>query len=99
VSYLNYKILLAECYKTFPLDTHTHLTDTNSSTSFTIFQDVKHMVMFLDQDPLDTYTLTLFYNTFIIILYMFRGLYAHHQEAELYWCSIWYRHSENKWVV
>jgi len=24
---------------------------------------------------------------------MFRALYAHHQEDELYWCSIWYRHS------
>jgi len=24
---------------------------------------------------------------------MFRTLYAHHQEVELYWCSIWYRHS------
>jgi len=23
---------------------------------------------------------------------MFRALYAHHQEVELYWCSIWYRH-------
>ena len=22
---------------------------------------------------------------------MFRALYAHHQEAELYWSSIWYR--------
>jgi len=21
---------------------------------------------------------------------MFRALYAHHQEDELYWCSIWY---------
>jgi len=30
---------------------------------------------------------------------MFRALYAHHQEVELYWCSICYRHSENKWVV
>jgi len=30
---------------------------------------------------------------------MFLALYAHHQEAELYWCSIWYRHTENKWVV
>ena len=39
------------------------------------------------------YTLALFYNTFIIILYMFRALYAHHQEVELYWYSIWYRHS------
>ena len=28
--------------------------------------------------------LALFYNTFIIILYMFRALYAHHQEVELY---------------
>jgi len=27
----------------------------------------------------------------IMILYMFRALYAHHQEVELYWCSIWYR--------
>jgi len=25
---------------------------------------------------------------------MFRELYAHHQEVELYWCSIWYRHSQ-----
>jgi len=25
---------------------------------------------------------------------MFRALYSHHQEAELYWCSIWYRHSQ-----
>jgi len=31
------------------------------------------------------YTIVLFYNTFIIILYMFRALYAHHQEVELYW--------------
>jgi len=28
-----------------------------------------------------------------MILYMFRALYAHHQEVELYWCSIWYGHS------
>ena len=40
------------------------------------------------------YTLALFYNTFILILYMFRALYAHHQEVELSWCSIWYRHSQ-----
>ena len=26
-----------------------------------------------------------------MILYTFRALYAHRQEAELYWCSIWYR--------
>jgi len=25
---------------------------------------------------------------------MFRALYAHHQEVELYWCSIWHRHSQ-----
>jgi len=25
---------------------------------------------------------------------MFRALYAHHQEVELYWCIIWYRHSQ-----
>jgi len=24
---------------------------------------------------------------------MFRALYSHHQEVEIYWCSIWYRHS------
>jgi len=36
-------------------------------------------------------TLALFYNTFIAFLYMFRALHAHHQEVELYWCSIWYR--------
>ena len=41
------------------------------------------------------YTLALCYNAFLIILYMFRALYAHHQEVELYWCSIWYRHSQS----
>jgi len=25
---------------------------------------------------------------------MFRELYAHHQEVEMYRCSIWYRHSQ-----
>ena len=40
-------------------------------------------------------TLASFYNTFFIILYMFRALYAHHQEVELYWCCIWYRHSQS----
>jgi len=25
---------------------------------------------------------------------MFRALYANHLEVELYWCSIWYRHSQ-----
>ena len=40
------------------------------------------------------YTLALLYNTFIIILYMFRALYAHRQEVKLYWRSIWYRHSQ-----
>jgi len=25
---------------------------------------------------------------------MFRTLYAHHQEVEFYWCSIWYRHTQ-----
>ena len=41
------------------------------------------------------YTLALFYNSFIMFLYMFRALYSHRQEAELYWCSIWYRHSQS----
>jgi len=53
----------------------------------------------LDNDQLDTHLLYFMYNTFIIILYMFQALYAHHQEVELYWYSIWYRLSENKWVV
>jgi len=26
---------------------------------------------------------------------MFLALYARHQEVELYWCSIWYRHSQS----
>ena len=49
-----------------------------------------HLSIVLDKDQLD-----LFYNTFIIILYMFRVSYAHHQEFELYWCRIWYRHSQS----
>jgi len=36
-----------------------------------------------DNDQLDN-TLALFYNTFIIILYMFRALYVRHQDVELY---------------
>ena len=33
-----------------------------------------------------------FYNKFIIRLYMFRALYAHHQEAKNVLYSIWYHH-------
>ena len=36
----------------------------------------------------------LFYNTFIIFLYMFRALCAHHQEVKIVLYSIWYRHTE-----
>jgi len=28
---------------------------------------------------------------------MFRALYAHHQEVEFYWWSIWYRHTYWVW--
>ena len=35
----------------------------------------------------------LFYNTFIIFLYMFRALCAHHQEVEIVLYSILYRHT------
>jgi len=34
----------------------------------------------------------LFYNTFIVFLYMFRGLCAHHQDAKIVLYSIWYHH-------
>ena len=35
----------------------------------------------------------LFYNKFIICLYMFRALFAHHQEVKTVLYSIWYRHT------
>jgi len=35
----------------------------------------------------------LFYNKFIICLYMFRALCAHHQEVKILLYSIWYRHT------
>jgi len=35
----------------------------------------------------------LFYNKFIIRLYMFRVLCAHHQEVKIVLCSIWYHHT------
>ena len=35
----------------------------------------------------------LFYNKFIIWLYMFRALCAHHQEVKIALYSIWYHHS------
>jgi len=41
----------------------------------------------LDNDQLDAH---LFYNTFIIFLYTFQALHAHHQEAKLYGRSVWY---------
>ena len=33
----------------------------------------------------------MFYNKFIICLYMFLALYAHHQEVKIVLYSIWYR--------
>jgi len=35
----------------------------------------------------------LFYNKFIIFLYMFRALCAHHQEVKIVLYSIWYHHT------
>jgi len=35
----------------------------------------------------------LFYNKFIICLYIFRALCAHHQEVKIVWYSIWYHHT------
>jgi len=35
----------------------------------------------------------LLYNKFIIRLYMFRALCAHHQEVKIVLYSIWYRHT------
>jgi len=34
-----------------------------------------------------------FYNKFIIRPYMFRALYAHHQEVKIVLYSIWYHHT------
>jgi len=36
----------------------------------------------------------LFYNKFIVFLYMFRALCAHHQEVKIILYSIWYRHTQ-----
>jgi len=35
----------------------------------------------------------LFYNKFIVRLYMVRALCAHHQEVKIVLYSIWYRHT------
>ena len=35
----------------------------------------------------------LFYNKFIICIYMFRALCAHHQEVKIVLYSIWYHHT------
>jgi len=35
----------------------------------------------------------LFYNKFIIFLYMFRALFTHHQEIKIVLYSIWYHHT------
>ena len=35
----------------------------------------------------------LFYNKFILFLYMFRALCAHHQEIKIVLYSIWYHHT------
>jgi len=39
----------------------------------------------------------LFYNKFIIRLYMFRALFAHHQEVKIVLYSIWYHHLTCWW--
>jgi len=40
----------------------------------------------------------LFYNKFIILLYMFRARCAHHQEVKIVLYNIWYHHTEtNEW--
>jgi len=38
----------------------------------------------------------LFYNKFIICLYMFRALCAHHQEVKIVLYSIWYHQTETR---
>jgi len=38
----------------------------------------------------------LFYNKFILCLYMFRALCAHHQEVKIVLYSIWYNHA-SRW--
>ena len=49
----------------------------------------------LDSDQLDAHLLYFSVRQYITtILDMFWALYAHHKEVELYWCSIWYRHSQ-----
>jgi len=35
----------------------------------------------------------LFYNKFIIFIYMFRAPYAHYQEVKIVLYSIWYHHT------
>ena len=35
----------------------------------------------------------LFYNKFIVCLYMFRALCAHHQEVKIVLYSVWYHHT------
>ena len=42
----------------------------------------------------------LFYYTFIICLYMFRALCAHHQEVKIVLYGIWYHHTEtSEWLI
>ena len=64
---------------------HQYVEDTRTSLIFR----VNKSNLKLKQWP-TWYTLALFYNTSIAILYVFRALHAHHQEVELYWCNIWY---------
>ena len=56
--------------------------------------DAASGIVTLSQWPSDAQVERELLNTSTTILYMFRALYAHHQEAELYWCNIWYRHSQ-----
>ena len=50
----------------------------------------KHLSIILVIDQLNEF---FFYNKFIILLYMFRALCAHHQEVKIVLYSIWYRHT------
>jgi len=50
-----------------------------------------HLSIILEINHLNAQNLV--YNNFIMCLYMFRALCAHHQEVKIVLYSIWYRHT------
>ena len=75
----------------FPRSLPRHIVDTELFTQYDVMVNLLILILVLVITIL-MYKV-LFYNKFIIRLYMLRALCAHHQEVKILLYSIWYHHT------